>query len=321
MRPLCVAVIAFDGVIPFHLSVPCLVFGEGADGVHPFEVVVCAGEPGVLRTSAGFTLEGLASLEEAARADVIVLPGWRDLEMPPPPQLGDALVAAQARGAQVIGLCYASFALAHLGLLDGRRATTHWEGAGRLAERFPAVEVDVNALYIEDGNVLTSAGTVASIDACLHLMRERLGAVATNRVARRLVVTPHRDGGQAQFIEQPLPRGAGDHRLAHLIAAVRERLDESHSVDSLAAAACMSRRSFTRHFKALTGTTVHAWLLSERLALAQAFLESTDWPVERIAAAAGFGGVAALRERFRAVYGIAPSAWRGRFRARATEPV
>lgn len=308
--------VAFDRINPFHLSVPCIVFGEARPTGSPFEVVVCAAEPGPLRTTAGFGLTGLAPLSVLKKAQAIVVPSWRDVADRPPERLLGTLRQAHARGAQIVGLCLGAHVLAEAGLLDGRRATTHWEYARDMAERFPAVHVDADVLYIEDGNVLTSAGTAAGLDACLHLLRQRLGAAEANRVARRLVVSPHREGGQAQFIEQPLPKTAGGTRLARLIDAVRERLGEPHDLDSLAAEVRMSRRSFTRHFKALTGTTVQSWLLAERLAQSQRLLERTDQPVERVAEMAGFGSVVSLRYHFRRAFGVSPTAWRQGFGGR-----
>ncbi|MCL2658210.1 MAG: helix-turn-helix domain-containing protein [Betaproteobacteria bacterium] len=308
-----VAVVAFDRISPFHLSVPCVVFGEALSESNPFEVLVCAAEPEPLRTTAGFALTGLASLNALRRAHAVVVPSWRDVSERPPERLLRALRAAHARGAQIVGLCLGAYVLAEAGLLDGRRATTHWAYAAALAERYPSVDVAPDVLYVEHGQVLTSAGTAAGLDACLHLLRQWLGAEAANRAARRLVVSPHRAGGQAQFIEQPLPNTVGGTRLSRLIESVRQRLHESHDLDSLAAEASMSRRSFTRHFKALTGTSVHAWLLAERLALSQRLLEKTDQPVERVAELAGFGSVVSLRYHFRRTFGVAPMAWRRSF--------
>jgi transcriptional regulator GlxA family with amidase domain len=308
-----VAVVAFDGISPFHLSVPCIVFGDALGGDSPFEVVVCAADPSPLRTTAGFSLSDVAPLGVLKKADAIVVPSWRDVNERPPERLLKALREAHARGAQIVGLCLGAHVIAEAGLLDGRRATTHWEYAKALADRHPAVDVDPDVLYVEDGNVLTSAGTAAGIDACLHLVRRRLGTEAANRLARRLVVPPHREGGQAQFIEQPLPSTAGGTRLALLIDTVRARLDQYHSLDSLASEASMSRRSFTRQFKALTGTTVQSWLQAERLALSQRLLEQTDQSVERIAEMAGFGSVVSMRHHFRRELGVSPTAWRRSF--------
>ncbi|MCP5201431.1 MAG: helix-turn-helix domain-containing protein [Gammaproteobacteria bacterium] len=308
-----IAVIAFDRVIAFHLSVPSLVFGDALYEQSPFEVIVCAGEPAPLTTTAGFGLTDLAPLGVLATADAVVVPGWRHALDPPPARLLAALRDAHARGAQIVGLCLGTHVLASAGLLDGRRATTHWEYVAGMAACFPAVDFDANVLYVEDGNVLTSAGTAASLDACLHVLRQRLGASVANQVARRLVIAPHREGGQAQFIERPLPRAEQDHRIARLIESVRGRLGEAHSLDSLADEVRMSRRSFTRHFKALTGTTVQAWLLAERLAQAQHLLEDSERSVEQIAEASGFGSVAAMRLQFRRAVGLSPSAWRQAF--------
>lgn len=215
-----IAVVAFNGVIPFHLSVPCIVFGEGLPQSNPFDVVVCAGEPGRIKTSAGFGLTDLASLAVLETADAVVMPGWRDSLDTPPTELLAALHRAHARGAQIVGLCLGTFVLAAAGLLDRRRATTHWEFADRIAACFPTVQIDPYVLYVDNDNILTSAGTAASLDVCLHVLRKRLGATVANRAARRLIVAPHRDGEQAQFVEQPLPAGTNDCRLAQLINSV-----------------------------------------------------------------------------------------------------
>ena len=317
--PIRVAVVAFDRISAFHLAVPCVVFGEALPEPAPFEVVVCATERGPLRTSAGFRLSHLASLAALETAEVVIVPSWRDVAERPPQRLLHALRAADARGAQLVGLCLGAYVLAAAGLLDGRRATTHWAYADDMARRFPAVRVEPEVLYVEDGateerpGVLTSAGTAAGLDACLHLLRRRLGAEAANRAARRLVVPAHRAGGQAQYIEQPVPRTLGDARLAHCLAEARARLGDAHSLDSLAAAACMSRRSFTRHFRAHTGTTVQVWLLAEHLTYAQRLLEGSAHPIERVAEIAGFGAPATLRHHFRRAFGVTPGAWRRTF--------
>ena len=308
-----VAVVAFDQISPFHLSVPCAVFGE-TPGTPGFSVGVCAAEPGPLRTSAGFEIlvrEGLAPL---AQADIVVVPSWRDPCERPPAALLRALVKAHGRGALVVGLCLGAFVLAEAGLLDRRRATTHWAYASAFARRFPLVQLDPDVLYVEEEGLLTSAGTAAGIDCCLHLLRCRHGSEVANRTARRLVVPPHRQGGQRQFIDRPLPATRRDSHLGGLLDEVRATLEQAHDLDSLAARVSLSRRSLTRHFRALTGSTFGDWLLGERLARVQQLLEGTDHSVESIAALAGFGSVVSLRLHFRKRFGVSPRAWRQAFR-------
>jgi transcriptional regulator GlxA family with amidase domain len=311
-----VAVIAFDRMSPFHLSVPCVVFGEDRSegGVPPFELHVCAAEPGALTTTAGFTVGAQHGLEALRDANVIVVPSWRDTHEAPPHELCVALRQAHARGAILVGLCLGAYVLAHAGLLDGRPATTHWAASEDFAQRFPAVRFDPDVLYIDDGDLLTSAGTAAGLDCCLHLMRRLCGSSAANYVARRLVVPPHRQGNQAQFVQQPLAApGRGD-RLSGLLDWVRAHLDAPHTLDSLAQRALMSRRTFTRQFRLTTGSTVSAWLLGERLARVQQLLESTEQPIDAIAQCAGFGSSASLRQHFVEAFRISPSAWRREFR-------
>jgi transcriptional regulator GlxA family with amidase domain len=314
MRTHPIAVLAFDQISPFHLAVPCAVFGESHPGAPPFELRVCAAEPGPLMTTAGFGLTLGAGLEALKGARTVIVPSWRDPQERPPQALLDALCRAHKAGAQLVGLCLGAYVLAEAGLLDGRRATTHWAYAQDFSARYPQVEVDADVLYIDAGDVLTSAGTAAGIDACLHLLRRQYGAGPANSVARRLVVPPHRQGGQAQFIEQPLPESARDTRLAAVIERVRADLTQAHSLDSLADSVMMSRRSFTRHFRQLTGTTVGAWLLSERLARSQVMLEGGDQSIEQVAELAGFGSAVSLRAHFRAAFGVSPTAWRQTFR-------
>ncbi len=308
-----VAVVAFDHISPFHLSVPCVVFGEHYPGMPPFDLLVCAAEEGLLRTTAGFRVAVDHGLEALERAQTVIVPSWRDPQERPPKPLLDALVAAHARGAQMVGLCLGAFVLAEAGLLEGRKATTHWACAQEFAARYPGVKLDADVLYVEDGNILTAAGTTAGIDCCLHLLRRQYGSEMANSVARRLVMPPHRQGGQAQYVEQPLPASARDSRLADLLDWVRANLQQAHSLDSLAEKSLMSRRTFTRHFRQLTGATLGDWLLAQRLALSQRLLESTDQPIEQVAALAGFGSPASLRHHFGQAFGVSPKAWRQTF--------
>ena len=316
MAAIKVAIAAFDGIRPFHLSVPCAVFGEPAGAEPLYEVRVCAVEPGELRSQVGFTIGTGYGLRELERAQVVVVPSWRDAHEVPPASLLGALRRAHRRGALVVGLCLGAYALAEAGLLDGRRATTHWRWAERFAQRYPKVRVDPNVLYVDEGDVLTSAGTAAGIDCCLHVVRRQFGAEATNRIARTLVVPPHRQGSQAQYIEQPVLATAAESPLTKVLGWAARHLDEPHNLDSLAARAAMSRRSFTRHFRQHTGTTVGQWLLAQRLALAQRLLETTGQPIERIAERAGFGTSLSLRQHFAATLATTPSVYRREFRGR-----
>lgn len=309
-----VAVVAFDRISPFHLSVPCLVFGQECYDpcAQAFDLRVCAAEPGRLRTTVGFTIEAEAGLEALAEAQTVIVPSWRDPHERPPQALLDALIAARTRSA--------TGGLVPGGLRAGRgrvarRSPRHHplDVGGGFRRALPAVRVEPDVLYIEDDGLLTSAGTVAGIDCCLHLVRQRLGAQTTNHLARRLVVAPHRQGGQAQFIEQPLPDSAQDGRLGELLVWLRQNLDQAHSLDSLAQRVLMSRRTFTRHFRQLTGTTVNQWLQAERLALAQRLLETTEHSVQAIAGLAGFGSAVSLRQQFSAAFGLPPLGYRRAF--------
>ena len=314
MAKIKVAIAAFNGIRPFHLSVPCAVFGEAAGAEPLFDVRVCAVEPGELRSQIGFTIGTRYGLRELERARIVVVPSWRDASESAPPPLLAALRRAHQRGALIVGLCLGACVLAEAGLLDGHRATTHWRWTELFAQRYPRVQVDPGVLYVDEGDVLTSAGTAAGIDCCLHVVRKQFGAEVANRTARTLVVPPHRQGSQAQYIEQPVSATASAGPLAKTLDWAAHHLDAAHSLDSLAAKALMSRRSFTRHFRQHTGTTVGQWLLGQRLALAQRLLETTAQPVERIAERAGFGSALSMRQHFGLAFNTTPSLYRREFR-------
>jgi transcriptional regulator GlxA family with amidase domain len=313
-----IAVIAVDGVSPFHLAIPCGVFGEdrSAAGVPRFELRVCGLDAGPLATSSGFGVVAPYGLEGLVGADTIIVPGWHDPYASPPKRLLEALRAAHERGACLVGLCLGAFVLAAAGILDGRPAVTHWLWTAEFAGQYPRVQVRPEVLYVDDGDVLTSAGAAAGIDCCLHLLHRWYGATIANRVARRMVVSPHRHGGQAQYIELPLPVRPGGDRLAAVLDWARLHLDTSIDVDTLAEQARMSRRTLTRHFRKTTGTTVRVWLRHERLAVAQRLLEDTDESVDRIAARVGIGSSASLRQQFKDVFQTSPAAYRREFRGR-----
>lgn len=310
-----VAVVAYQQISPFHLAVPCMVFGEDLArlGAPRYTLTVCAAEPGPLQTPAGFSIEVAHGLEALASADTIVVPAWRDPAEPAPVALLEALRAAHARGARLVGLCLGAVVLAQAGLLDGRRASTHWVFMDDVAALHPRVQLQRDVLYVQDGALLTSAGTAAAIDCCLHLVRQDHGTEIASRVARRMVVAPHRQGRQAQYIEQPLPASFGDDRLAGVLEWALFHLAEPLAIDQLAERASMSRRTFTRHFRGLTGTTFNHWLLDQRLARAQRLLETSDTALDRVAEQAGFGSTVSLRNHFSSVYGLSPGAYRRTF--------
>jgi len=311
-----IAVVAFHGISPFHLSVPCAVFSEDrrTAGVPLSRVLVCAQERGPIATSAGFSLARLSGLREMEKAGIVIVPSWRDPAQKPPEPLLDALRQARARGAIVVGLCLGSYVLAAAGLLDGRSATTHWAWADDLAERYPRVRVNRDVLYVDEGEIVTSAGGAAGIDCCLHIMRELYGAEVASRVARRLVVPPHRQGGQAQYIEQPIRESAAIDQFTWVLEWVQQNLDRQHTLDSLAERVFMSRRTFTRRFRQATGTTVGNWLLNQRLAQAQRLLESSGKAIALIAQETGFGSEVSLRQHFTKVLKTSPGRYRKEFR-------
>lgn len=317
-----IAVIAFDHISPFHLSVPCMVFGE--DQRNPdaprFQLMVCAAGRGPLHSSAGFEIRAHHTLRDAERADIVIVPSWRDTDETPPESLLLALNRAHKRGAVVVGLCLGTFVLAAAGLLDNRPATTHWGWSDDLARRYPLIAVKPDVLYVDDGDVITSAGVAAGIDCCLHILRKLHGAEAAARVARRMVVPPHRQGGQAQYIEMPMRKNAAEDRFSCNLEWVQKHLDYAHSIDTLAERFLMSRRSFTRRFHHVTGTTVGAWLLNQRLSLAQRLLETTSAPIGMIAQQAGFGSEVSLRQHFGKALKTSPARYRKEFRGSENSP-
>ena len=313
-----VAVVVFDRVAVFEMGVPCEVFGidRSAMGLPNYRVQVCAAEPGPLTTAMRYGIEPRYGLRSVARADTIVIPAWRDIGETPPEPLLRALRRAHRRGARIASLCSGAFVLAHAGLLDGLRATTHWMYADALASRFPSVDVDPTVLYVDEGSILTSAGTASGIDLCLHMVRQDHGAEVANAFARRMVVSPHRDGGQAQFVQSPMATAVNGNHLAATLEWAMEHLDQVITVEQLAAHARRSPRTFARHFRAETGTTPLQWLLAQRIEAAQRMLETTDVPVAEVAIDCGFGSSAALRVHFGRVVGTSPAAYRRTFRAR-----
>jgi AraC family transcriptional activator FtrA len=318
-----VVTVVAEGMSALEPAVAHDFFGEDRSylGVPWYRYTVCATSR--LRPG-GYVVTAEPDLSALRRADTVVIPGWtsRAGDDPRDEPLFEALRAAHARGARMVSFCTGAFALAEAGLLDGRPVTTHWEAAGELARRFPTVRLDPGVLYVDDGDVLTSAGAAASIDLALHVIRSDFGAEIANRVAREMVVPPHRDGGQAQFIETPLAaRVEPVDLLAAAMAWAGEHLDQPLRVADLAARAALSPRQFSRQFKARTGTSPHQWLLTQRTALAQRLLETTDQPIEQVATAAGFGTAAALRLHFQRTLRTSPTAYRRSFQVQGADAV
>jgi AraC family transcriptional regulator, transcriptional activator FtrA len=315
-----VAALVFDGVAAFELGVVVEVFGlERPELDVPwYELTVCSGDPGPLASHGGFAVLPARGLDVLAEADTVVVPSWPRVGEPVPAAVVDALLAAHRRGARLVSICSGAFVLAATGLLDGRRAATHWRYAGALRRLHPAIDVDEHVLYVDDGDVLTSAGSAAGIDLCLHVVRSDHGSEVANQVARRLVVAPHREGGQAQFIDRPIA-AAEDDRLGAAMEWALANLDRPIAVADLAARAYMSVRTFTRRFRAAVGASPMAWLLEQRVKAAMALLESSEQPVEWVGAAVGFATPASFRRHFRRVAGVSPSQYRRAFAARVRE--
>ncbi|HEY9327487.1 MAG TPA: helix-turn-helix domain-containing protein [Streptomyces sp.] len=313
-----VAVLAFDGMAPFELGVVVEVFGLSRPelGDLPwYELRVCAEEPSRdLRAVGGFTLRAEHGLDALAAADTVIVPGVAKAGAEVSPALVEALLRAHARGARMVSICSGAFALAATGLLEGRRATTHWRYARALAERHPGIEVDPDVLYVDNGDVLSSAGSAAGIDLCLYLVRADHGATVANAVARRFVVPPHREGGQAQFIEAAVGEmGPEDDGVTQSMNWALRHLRTPLSVPALARAACMSERSYLRHFTRRNGVSPMRWVIAQRVAASLPLLESGEGTVDEVAAAVGFDSTATYRHHFTRQLRTTPTAYRKTF--------
>ena len=317
-----VAVLAYDGLGMFGFAIACEIFGTAyrPDGNSPwYDLIICAERPGPVRLEGGLVLHVPHGLDALAHADTVIVPSCESPDGPPPGVV-HALRQAHDRGARLVSLCTGAMVLAAAGLLDGRRATTHWSDCPELARRYPRVQVDPSVLYIDDGDILTSAGNAASIDLCLHLVRRDHGTDVATRLARQLVVPPHRDGGQAQYIDAPVPQLQDGDLFADTMAWMQEHLAEQITITDLARRSAMSRRTFARRFASTTGTTPYQWLLRQRLQLAQRLLETSELPIDLVAAKSGFVTGANLRKHFGRVVRTNPQAYRHTFSSRPDRP-
>lgn len=312
-----VAIVAMPGVQPFELGVAWEGFGVDRtdDGVPAYECVVVS-EKRSVPTAAGYTLSIDERLDRAADADLVIVPANADRTEGSQAVL-DLLRATVERGARVMSVCSGAFALGEAGLLDDRECTTHWKHTDELAERFPLARVNPNVLFVCDGPVMTSAGTASGLDLCLHLIRADHGEEIARRVARRMVMPPHRDGGQAQYLDAPIRTRPAD-TLAPLLDQLGSELHEDHTIESLAQRAAMSPRTFARRFRAETGTSPHLWITHQRVLLARRMLEEGDDPIDTVADRCGFGTGAMLRHHFARIVGVSPASYRRTFRSAAS---
>ena len=309
-----VCAVAYDRLCTFEFGCTVELFSLARPelGVDWYRFAVCAAEPGPLRAAGGITIVAPYTLAMLDRADTIVLPGWRDADEPPPEPLLRKLRAAHARGARLCSICSGVFVLAAAGVLDGKSATTHWRYADRLARRHPSIRVEADALYVAQDNVITSTGSAAGLDMLLSLVRADHGARIANRVAQRLVLPPHREGGQAQFVPRPMaPDEAG--RMSKLIDWMRASPQRDYTLAAMAKKAAMSVRTLQRQFHDATGLAPYEWLIRERVSLAKELLEAPSPPIARVAELAGFGSEESLRHHFRRVAATSPAAYRRRF--------
>ncbi|QJD90646.1 transcriptional regulator FtrA [Duganella dendranthematis] len=314
MKKHLVVALAYDRLCTFEFGCTVELFAlERPElDVDWYDFAVCAVEQGPIRAAGGITVQAPYAPELLALADTIIIPGWRDADELPPPQLLDWLRAAHARGARLCSICSGVFVLAAAGLLDGQRATTHWRYAERLAQRYPLIDVQPDHLYVDNGQVITAAGSAAGLDMLLHLVRRDHGAKVGNLVAQRLVVAPHREGGQAQFLPRPMAQGEQG-RLSKLLDWLRSHPAQPHTVASMAERAAMSPRTLQRQFQQATGFGPVEWLIRERVAIVKEMLEDPDVPLTQIAERAGFGSEESLRHHFRRLAATTPGAYRKRF--------
>ena len=315
VSPPSVVVLAYDGLCTFEFGVAVEIFGlpRPEMGETWYRFAVAGVDEGELRATGGIRILADGDLSLLERADLILVPGWRGIDAAVPDALCDALRRASARGCQLLSICSGVFVLAATGLLNGRKATTHWRYIEALKTRYPAIDVVEDVLYQDEGDILTSAGSAAGIDLCLHVVRRDYGMEAANRVARRLVIPPHRDGSQTQQLSRPVAQLRESQRLGQLFDFLHQHLALAHTVDSLARRVGMSQRTFLRRFQDATGTTPTRWLLNERLLRAKDYIENSKLSIDSIAEQTGFGQAATLRHHFRQHYALSPRRYRKQF--------
>jgi len=308
-----VGLIVYPNFSSFHFSVPYMIFNITVADERLFDIKIIAADNQLQKSEGAMLVQPDGDWSLLEHVDIAIIPGWHALDTQPDPELTKALHLAHRRGTHIVGLCLGTYALAYAGLLDGKKAATHWIAEHDFSIRFPNVKLDMNALYVEDDRLITSAGTGAGLDCCLSIVRQYHGAKIANKVARLMVIPPHREGGQAQYIEQPVARSTQDNQINQLLDYLRQNLAQSHSIDILAKKVLMSRRTFTRHFRKATGMTIVEWLIHERLQRSKDLLETSALSIEKIAELIGFQTATSFRQHFKQRYQISPSTWRKMF--------
>ncbi|MCW8335646.1 GlxA family transcriptional regulator [Vibrio paucivorans] len=310
-----VALVAFEGISAFHLSVPCLVFQDVFIDRHAlFELEICSLSQYDISSASGFDIVVQHDIQIIDNSDIIIIPSWPNALPDVPTNLIEKLLAAHQRGVIIVGLCLGAFVLAHTGLLNGKTATTHWAFSKQFEQRFPNVIFDNQPLFIDHGLLITSAGTAAALDCCLHIVRKLCGSEVASELARVMVTAPFRAGGQQQYIPTPIsPRPENPTSFTQVIEQVESQINQQHNIDTLAERCAMSRRTFTRQFKANYGCTFGQWLMNQRLQLSQRLLESSQYPISQVAELSGFGSESVYRKHFKAAFQLSPSQWRANF--------
>ncbi|MDX7986886.1 helix-turn-helix domain-containing protein [Xenorhabdus sp. 12] len=313
MKKTSVAIIVTEGFSTFHLSVPLIFFGGTMTDKKLFTRLLCAEKEGIVWSKEGTAVNADYNFDAIKTADIVIIPFWEHVHEPPSESLINAIIAAKKNGSLLVGLCLGTFVLAYAGVLDGHRAATHWEYESQFQQLFPQVKLDVNVLYTEDNGIITSAGTAAALDCCLYIVRHLYGAKTANEMARKMITPPHRNGGQAQYIEQIVPHSTTNQRINQLLDYLLIHLQDAHSIDSLAEKISMSRRTLTRHFHKATGMSIGEWLTTARLHRSQELLENPELSIEQVSELAGFQSSITFRQIFKEKSGVSPIEWRRTF--------
>lgn len=308
-----IGLFVYPNINPFHFSIPHIIFNIKIEDKQLFELKIFSIDGQPVKTEQSMIIIPDGGIELIKSFDLVIIPGWDDFNHKPEESLIEGLNQAYQKGIKIVGLCYGTYALAYSGLLKNKKAATHWMAEQDFSERFPDIKLDRDALYVEDQRIITSAGTGAALDCCLYLVREMYNAQIANKVSRVMVIPPHREGGQAQFIEQPIANSSQDAQINILLDFLRKNLAQHHGIETLAEQTNMTRRTFTRHFKKATGMTLIEWLKNERIRYSCELLETTKLSIEKIAELSGFNNTVLFRKNFRETYGTSPNAWRKAF--------